>query len=179
MTRGPLTELGLSKAEEFSELQGTGALLLLLPALPPVGSGQEDQDVPLLSALLQLKQLQQINSWHCPLPLVVLVPGRWGAADTQKLEEGQNQRVLLVQVPEMFLTTFVLMVPFSSDAAQTDEGRAPLRVHLLLLTRDHQRPAGVQTGETWIKPGVFCYNVTPTSWIFDFLCICCQPAQPS
>lgn len=74
--------------EEFSELQGTGALILLLPTLPVFGSGQEDQDVPLLSALLQLKQLQQVNSWHCPLPLVVLVLGHWDAADTQKLEEG-------------------------------------------------------------------------------------------
>ncbi|XP_037543110.1 germinal-center associated nuclear protein [Nematolebias whitei] len=94
-TRGPLTEHGLSKVEEFSELQGAGALILLLPALPVFGSGQEDQDVPLLSALLQLKQLQQVNSWHCPLPLVVLVLDHWDAADTQKLEEALMLHTLM------------------------------------------------------------------------------------
>ncbi|CAB1346720.1 unnamed protein product [Coregonus sp. 'balchen'] len=80
-SRGPLSEEGLSKMEEAHELQGTGALLMLLPAPSP---GSEDQDVPLLSALLQLKQLQQANIWDCPLPLAILVPG---PHDTQKLEE--------------------------------------------------------------------------------------------
>lgn len=84
-SRGPLTEDGLSKMEERCELHGTGALITLLPALPVVELGQEEQDVPLLSALLQLKQLQQASAWHCPLPLVILVPGPDG--DTQKLEQ--------------------------------------------------------------------------------------------
>ncbi|XP_072254034.1 germinal-center associated nuclear protein isoform X2 [Leuresthes tenuis] len=87
-SQGPLTEDNLSKIEESSEFQGTGALIMLLPALHTGMSGQEEQDVPLLSALLQLKQLQQANTWHCPLPLVLLVPGpNVGFADEKKLEE--------------------------------------------------------------------------------------------
>ncbi|XP_035532563.1 germinal-center associated nuclear protein [Morone saxatilis] len=87
-SRGPLTEDGLSKMEECCELHGTGALITLLPALPIVEPGQDEQDVPLLSALLQLKQLQQASTWHCPLPLVILVPGpQGGTGDIQKLEE--------------------------------------------------------------------------------------------
>uniref|UniRef100_A0A3Q0R3S0 Germinal-center associated nuclear protein n=1 Tax=Amphilophus citrinellus TaxID=61819 RepID=A0A3Q0R3S0_AMPCI len=87
-SRGPLNEDSLSKLEECYELQGTSALIMLLPALPVVEPGQDEQDVPLLSALLQLKQLQQASTWHCPLPLVILVPGpEGGPADTQKLVE--------------------------------------------------------------------------------------------
>ncbi|XP_044071482.1 germinal-center associated nuclear protein [Siniperca chuatsi] len=87
-SRGPLTDDNLSKMEESCELHGTGALITLLPAMPIVESGHEEQDVPLLSALLQLKQLQQASTWHCPLPLVILVPGPdGGTGDTQKLEE--------------------------------------------------------------------------------------------
>lgn len=64
---------------------------MLLPALPIIEPGQDEQDVPLLSALLQLKQLQQASAWHSPLPLVILVPGaESGAGDTQKLEEGNE-----------------------------------------------------------------------------------------
>ncbi|XP_040912782.1 germinal-center associated nuclear protein [Toxotes jaculatrix] len=87
-SRGPLTEDGLFKMEESCELQGTAALIMLLPAMPIMEPGHDEQDVPLLSALLQLKQLQQASTWHCPLPLVILVPGPTdGAADTQKLVE--------------------------------------------------------------------------------------------
>lgn len=60
---------------------------MLLPAMPIVEPEHDEQDVPLLSALLQLKQLEQASTWHCPLPLVVLVPGP-DNGDTQKLEEG-------------------------------------------------------------------------------------------
>ncbi|KAM9850955.1 germinal-center associated nuclear protein [Aulostomus maculatus] len=86
VSRGPLSEDGLARMEECCELQGTGALIMLLPALPAVESGLSEQDVPLLSALLQLKQLQQVNTWHCPLPLLILVAGP-GGGDTQRLEE--------------------------------------------------------------------------------------------
>ncbi|XP_067373088.1 germinal-center associated nuclear protein [Channa argus] len=87
-SRGPLTDDGLSKMEESCELQGTGSLITLLPALPINKAGQDEQDVPLLSALLQLKQLQQASTWHCPLPLVILVPGAdSGTGDTKTLEE--------------------------------------------------------------------------------------------
>lgn len=65
---------------------------MLLPAQPLMEPEQEEQDVPLLSALLQLKQLQQINSWNCPLPLVILVPWPHSDADAQKLEEGDWKR---------------------------------------------------------------------------------------
>lgn len=88
-SRGPLSEVGLSKAEECCELQGAAALIVLLPALPLTDPGPDEQDVPLLSALLQLKQLEQASSWHRPLPLVLLVPGPdGGAAGTRQLEEG-------------------------------------------------------------------------------------------
>ncbi|KAF3842809.1 hypothetical protein F7725_001658 [Dissostichus mawsoni] len=88
-SRGPLSEDGLSKAEGLSELQGTAALMVLLPAMPL--TEQEEQDISLLSALLQLKQLQQAKgSWHCPLPLAVLVPGpAGGPGDTQEIEEAE------------------------------------------------------------------------------------------
>uniref|UniRef100_A0A3P8NGE7 Germinal-center associated nuclear protein n=1 Tax=Astatotilapia calliptera TaxID=8154 RepID=A0A3P8NGE7_ASTCA len=87
---------GLSKMEESCELQGTSALIMLLPALPTVEPDQDEQDVPLLSALLQLKQLQQASAWHCPLPLVILVPGLdGGAADTQKLVEALKLHTLV------------------------------------------------------------------------------------
>ncbi|XP_071212090.1 germinal-center associated nuclear protein-like [Salvelinus alpinus] len=76
--------------EKTQELQGTGALLMLL--LPAPSPGSEDQDVPLLSALLQLKQLQQANIWDCPLPLAILVPG---SHDTQKLEEDLMLKMLV------------------------------------------------------------------------------------
>ncbi|XP_040004702.1 germinal-center associated nuclear protein [Xiphias gladius] len=86
-SRGPLTEDSLSNMEESCELHGTGALIMLLPAMPIIEPGHDEQDVPLLSALLQLKQLQQASTWHCPLPLVILVPGPDGGAETQKLVE--------------------------------------------------------------------------------------------
>ncbi|TNN38931.1 Germinal-center associated nuclear protein [Liparis tanakae] len=86
-SRGPLTEDGLSRAEECCELQGTEALIVLLPAMPATEQpAPDEQDVPLLSALLQLKQLQQASAWHCPLPLAVLVPGP-ESGDTQTLED--------------------------------------------------------------------------------------------
>uniref|UniRef100_A0A3B4XZI5 Germinal-center associated nuclear protein n=1 Tax=Seriola lalandi dorsalis TaxID=1841481 RepID=A0A3B4XZI5_SERLL len=101
-SRGPLTEDGLSKMEESCELHGTGALIMLLPAMPIVEPGHDEQDVPLLSALLQLKQLQQASTWHCPLPLVVLVPGPDGGTDdTQKLLS-QAMRWLLAHAPPPF-----------------------------------------------------------------------------
>ena len=92
---GPLTEEDLSKMEEQTELQGTGALLMLLPTLHAPEHGSQDQDVPLLSALLQLKQLQHASGWHCSLPLAILVPGPEGCLDdTQKLEQGSGGRLL-------------------------------------------------------------------------------------
>uniref|UniRef100_A0A3B4YPW9 Germinal-center associated nuclear protein n=1 Tax=Seriola lalandi dorsalis TaxID=1841481 RepID=A0A3B4YPW9_SERLL len=96
------SDYGLSKMEESCELHGTGALIMLLPAMPIVEPGHDEQDVPLLSALLQLKQLQQASTWHCPLPLVVLVPGPDGGTDdTQKLLS-QAMRWLLAHAPPPF-----------------------------------------------------------------------------
>lgn len=86
-SRGPLTADGLAQMEECCELHGTEALVTLLPAL--AGLEPDEQDVHLLSALLQLKQLQQASSWHCPLPLVMLVPGPEDG-DTHKVEEGNE-----------------------------------------------------------------------------------------
>lgn len=87
-SRGPLTEDGLAKMEERCELHGTAALITLLPTMATVEP--DEQDIHLLSALLQLKQLQQASTWHCPLPLVILVPGPEDV-DTQKLEEGNSR----------------------------------------------------------------------------------------
>ncbi|XP_034549400.1 germinal-center associated nuclear protein isoform X2 [Notolabrus celidotus] len=95
-SRGPLSEDLLSKAEECCELHGTGALITLLPAIPVMEPEQDEQDVPLLSALLQLKQLQQASTWHCPLPLVILVPGPDGGPEqTQRLEEALMLHMLV------------------------------------------------------------------------------------
>ncbi|XP_053296244.1 germinal-center associated nuclear protein [Pleuronectes platessa] len=97
-SRGPLTEDSLSKMEESCELSGTGALIMLLPAMPTVEPGEDEQDVPLLSALLQLKQLQQTSTWHCPLPLVILVPGPdGGPGDTQKLVEALMLQMMVME----------------------------------------------------------------------------------
>ncbi|XP_077599433.1 germinal-center associated nuclear protein [Stigmatopora nigra] len=88
VSRGPLTDDGLSQVEEDLELQGVGALMMLLPALPISEPQRSERDVPLLSALLQLKQLQQVSTWHSPLPLVILVPGpERSICNTQRLEK--------------------------------------------------------------------------------------------
>uniref|UniRef100_UPI0037E89A44 germinal-center associated nuclear protein n=1 Tax=Semicossyphus pulcher TaxID=241346 RepID=UPI0037E89A44 len=114
-SRGPLSEDSLSKMEECCELHGTGALITLLPALPIMEAGQDEQDVPLLSALLQLKQLQQASTWPCPLPLVILVPGPdGGTGHTQKLEEALMLHTL---VKERLISeyTFVFIPETTSD----------------------------------------------------------------
>ncbi|KAI1884892.1 hypothetical protein AGOR_G00214560 [Albula goreensis] len=91
VTRGPLSEEGQSVMEKQKELLGTSALLLLLPSLP--GSreegGEDEEEVFLLSALLQLRQLQQASAGMPPLPLVVVVPEPGGpTVSDQKLEGG-------------------------------------------------------------------------------------------
>ncbi|XP_073329353.1 germinal-center associated nuclear protein [Pagrus major] len=126
-SRGPLTEDGLSKMEELCELHGTGALITLLPAAPIVDPGQDEQDVPLLSALLQLKQLQQASSWHCPLPLVILVPGPDGGAGvTQKLEEALMLPTLVMEglISEY---TFLFIPETTSDLQGSNQLSQALR----------------------------------------------------
>ncbi|XP_068428671.1 germinal-center associated nuclear protein isoform X2 [Clinocottus analis] len=114
-SRGPLTDDGLSKTEECGELQGTGGLIVLLPAVPTIEPGPDEQDVPLLSALLQLKQLQQASAWHCPLPLAILVPGpECGTGDTQKLEEALMLHTL-VQEGLISEYTFFFIPETTSD----------------------------------------------------------------
>lgn len=87
---GPLSADDQCLLEEQKELHGTNALLMLLPPLNSSGQGEEDEDVTLLSALLQLRQVQQASCWHSPLPLVVVVTGNQesGTSD-QGLEEGK------------------------------------------------------------------------------------------
>ncbi|KAM6978448.1 germinal-center associated nuclear protein-like [Tautogolabrus adspersus] len=114
-SRGPLSEDGLSKMEECCELHGTGALITLLTAIPINDSDQDEQDVALLSALLQLKQLQQASTWQCPLPLVILVPGPdRGIGQTQKLEEALMLHTL---VKEGLISeyTFIFIPETTSD----------------------------------------------------------------
>ncbi|XP_054471888.1 germinal-center associated nuclear protein [Anoplopoma fimbria] len=114
-SRGPLSEDSLSKTEECCELQGTGALMVLLPAMPIIEPGHDEQDIPLLSALLQLKQLQQASAWHCPLPLAILVPGpECGTGDTQKLEEALMLQTL-VQEGLISEYTFFFIPETTSD----------------------------------------------------------------
>uniref|UniRef100_A0A8C6NZW1 Germinal-center associated nuclear protein n=2 Tax=Nothobranchius furzeri TaxID=105023 RepID=A0A8C6NZW1_NOTFU len=114
--RGPLSEPGLSRLEEFPELQGTKAIIMLLPAQPVVEVGQEDRDVPLLSALLQLKQLQQASSWFCPLPLVLLVPGCQDASVAPDLEEALKLRTLVKE--ELISEYMLFFIPETTNDLQ-------------------------------------------------------------
>lgn len=87
---GPLSAEDQCLLEEQKELHGTNALLMLLPPLNGAGQGEEDEDVTLLSALLQLRQVQQASCWHSPLPLVVVVTGNQDiGTSNQGLEEGK------------------------------------------------------------------------------------------
>ncbi|XP_032423660.1 germinal-center associated nuclear protein isoform X2 [Xiphophorus hellerii] len=112
-SRGPLTDAGLSGAEERCELRGAAAIMMLLPLLQ---AEQAEQDVPLLSALLQLKQLQQISSWNCPLPLVVLVPWQRGAADAERLEEALQLQALMEE--ELISDFLLVFIPDSTSDLQ-------------------------------------------------------------
>ncbi|XP_060732789.1 germinal-center associated nuclear protein [Tachysurus vachellii] len=86
VSQGPLSEEGQIQLEEKNQLLGTRSLLMLLPTLPCIGIDEED--VPLLSALLQLKQVQQASGWDTALPLALLIPDQLeGAVSDQKLEE--------------------------------------------------------------------------------------------
>ncbi|XP_048861176.1 germinal-center associated nuclear protein-like, partial [Brienomyrus brachyistius] len=69
------------------------------------------QDIFLLSALLQLRQIQQANAWPQALPLVVVVPGQAGhrASDERLeedlmlqtlIEEGLISEYMFVHIPE-------------------------------------------------------------------------------
>ncbi|TSK92908.1 Germinal-center associated nuclear protein [Bagarius yarrelli] len=84
MSRGPLSEEGQSQLEEQNELLGTSSLLMLLPPLSY--TGLDDEDVPLLSALLQLKQVQRASGWNTALPLALIISDQ-EAVNDQKLEE--------------------------------------------------------------------------------------------
>ncbi|XP_072541729.1 germinal-center associated nuclear protein [Salminus brasiliensis] len=91
VSRGPLNETGQSQLEEQKQLLGTSALLMLLPLLPSMDHSDlrsGDEDVPLLSALLQLKQVQEASGWNSALPLALIIPGQLeGAISDEKLEE--------------------------------------------------------------------------------------------
>ncbi|KAM9776294.1 germinal-center associated nuclear protein [Syngnathus typhle] len=117
VSRGQLSEDGLSQMEECCELQGTGALIMLLPALTFSEDDGNEQDVPLLSALLQLKQLQQASSGHCPLPLVILVPGPDRiTCNTGKLEE---ELMLPMLVKDGLISEYILLfIPESTNDMQ-------------------------------------------------------------
>ncbi|KAL1267579.1 hypothetical protein QQF64_032942 [Cirrhinus molitorella] len=93
---GPLSTEDQCLLEEQKELHGTNALLMLLPPLNSAGQGEEDEDVSLLSALLQLRQVQQASCWHSPVPLVVVVTGNQeGATNDQGLEEALMLNMLV------------------------------------------------------------------------------------
>ncbi|XP_016375449.1 germinal-center associated nuclear protein isoform X2 [Sinocyclocheilus rhinocerous] len=92
---GPLSAEGQCLLEEQKELHGTNALLMLLPSLS-AGQGEEDEDVSLPAALLQLRQVQQASCWHCPVPLVVVVTGNQeGGTNDHGLEEALMLNMLV------------------------------------------------------------------------------------
>ncbi|XP_048860361.1 germinal-center associated nuclear protein-like, partial [Brienomyrus brachyistius] len=85
--------------------------LMLLPSAVSPGADEEDGDIFLLSALLQLRQIQQANAWPQALPLVVVVPGQAGhrASDERLeedlmlqtlIEEGLISEYMFVHIPE-------------------------------------------------------------------------------
>lgn len=86
---GPLSAEDQCLLDEQKELHGTNALLMLLPPVSNAGQGEEEEeeDVPLLSALLQLRQVQQASCWHSPVPLAVVVTGNQDGDHC--LEEGK------------------------------------------------------------------------------------------
>ncbi|KAF4108846.1 hypothetical protein G5714_009919 [Onychostoma macrolepis] len=93
---GPLSAEDQCLLEEQKELHGTNALLMLLPSLNSAGQGEEDEDVSLLSALLQLRQVQQASCWHSPVPLVVVVTGNQeGGTNDHGLEEALMLNMLV------------------------------------------------------------------------------------
>ncbi|XP_034741540.1 germinal-center associated nuclear protein isoform X1 [Etheostoma cragini] len=143
-SRGPLTEDGLSKTEGSGELHGTGALMMLLPAMPVIiEPGHDEQDVQLLSALLQLKQLQQASTWHHPLPLAVLVPGpKCGTGDTQKLQEALMLHTL---VQEGLISEFTFF--FIPETTSDIQGSQQLSqaTHWLLARAPPPFPLSCQT----------------------------------
>ncbi|XP_061838749.1 germinal-center associated nuclear protein [Nerophis lumbriciformis] len=113
VSRGPLTEDCLSEIEECLDLQGTGALIMLLPAIAFSEPRRDELDVTLLSALLQLKQLQQASAWHCPVPLVILVPGTCNA---ETLEE---ELMLPSLVKDGFISEYkLLFIPETTNDMQ-------------------------------------------------------------
>ncbi|KAG1937671.1 SAC3/GANP/Nin1/mts3/eIF-3 p25 family [Pimephales promelas] len=89
---GPLSAEDQCLLEEQKELHGTNALLMLLPPLNSAGQGEEDEDVTLLSALLQLRQVQQASCWHSPLPLAVVVTGN---QDSVVSDQGLEEALML------------------------------------------------------------------------------------
>nr|XP_023665832.1 germinal-center associated nuclear protein isoform X1 [Paramormyrops kingsleyae] len=111
VARGPLSEEGQLALEKRKELMGMGALLMLLPSAVNPGADEEDGDIFLLSALLQLRQIQQANAWPQALPLVVVVPGQAGhrASDERLvedlmlqtlIEEGLISEYMFIHIPE-------------------------------------------------------------------------------
>ncbi|XP_048863819.1 germinal-center associated nuclear protein-like [Brienomyrus brachyistius] len=111
VARGPLSEEGQLALEKRKGLMGMGALLMLLPSAVSPGADEEDGDIFLLSALLQLRQIQQANAWPQALPLVVVVPGQAGhrASDERLeedlmlqtlIEEGLISEYMFVHIPE-------------------------------------------------------------------------------
>ncbi|MBN3314505.1 GANP protein, partial [Atractosteus spatula] len=125
VTHGPLSLEGMSQMERQKDVLGTSALLLLLPSLP--GSGgcsateeKEELDVCLLSALLQLKQIQQVYSWQSALPLVVVVPKHAEQPTCEeKLEEGLMLQAL---VEENLISEYIFVhVPHSTNDLQGSE----------------------------------------------------------
>ncbi|XP_054620063.1 germinal-center associated nuclear protein [Dunckerocampus dactyliophorus] len=140
VSRGPLTEDCLAEMEECLELQGTAALIMLLPTAPASETPQRDErDVTMLSALLQLKQLQQASAWHCPLPLVILVPGTCNA---ETLDE---ELMLPTLVKDGFISEYTLL--FIPESTNDTQGSKQLNraIHWLLPRAPPFIPLSCQT----------------------------------
>ncbi|KAJ8282584.1 hypothetical protein COCON_G00051030 [Conger conger] len=125
VTRGPLSVEAQALLEKQKDLQGTSALVLLLP--PLLGSREESQEereeqeeVFLLSALLQLRQLQQASAGMPALPLAVLVPERSGRPISDQKMEGDLKLPALVE--DGLISEFVFVhIPETTNDLQGSE----------------------------------------------------------
>ncbi|KAJ8247072.1 hypothetical protein GJAV_G00258440 [Gymnothorax javanicus] len=126
VTRGPLSEEGQALLEKQKDLQGTSALLLLLPAL--LGSveespeeREEQEEVFLLSALLQLRQLQEASAGMPAIPLVVLVPERSDRPISDQKLEGDLMLPELVEDGVISEFVFVHIPETTSDLQGSEQ----------------------------------------------------------
>lgn len=142
-SHGPLSEEDQCLLEKQKDLHGTNALLMLLP--PPLRSGQEE-DVTLLSALLQLRQVQQASCWHSPLPLAVVVTDNEdGGTSDQGLEEALMLNAL---VKDGIISEYIFIhIP----AALTDLQGSEQMTHVVRWLASHSSASPDLSSQTLLQ----------------------------